>query len=363
MTTPFVAKRGCPAHILRAIRRRMKLLISSHFFAPSIGGIEQVSGILAEEFCRLGHAARVLTTTPAESEPTGQPFTVFRQPSLRTVFRQLRWCDAYLQSNISLATFWPAVLLRKPTVVTYHTWLTRPDGQIGAKDRLKRLVAKFASRNLAVSRAVAKTVSPDCGVIANPYRDDLFRKDPSVRPDRDLVFLGRLVSDKGADLLIDALEKLRGRSLAPTLSIIGGGPEEPALQEQVRRAGLENQVQFLGKRTGEDLVRELQRHRVMVIPSRWLEPFGIVALEALACGLVPVVSSGGGLPDAIGSCGLTFPNGDAEALAARLEEILSNPSRQAELLAGAEAHLARHSRGAVATAYLEELRSVSEIRL
>jgi glycogen synthase len=341
----------------------LKLLISSHFFAPSIGGIEQVSGILADEFSRLGHEVRVLTTTPATTEPHGQPFQIFRQPSVRTVFRQLRWCDAYLQSNISLATFWPAVLLRKPTLVTYHTWLTRPNGRIGAKDRLKQLVAKFASCNLAVSRAVAKTVSPDCGVIANPYRDDLFRKDPSIRPDRDLVFLGRLVSDKGADLLIEALTKLRDRSLAPSLSIIGSGPEEEALKEQVRRAGLEQQVQFLGKRTGKELVHELQRHRVMVIPSRWLEPFGIVALEALACGLVPVVSSGGGLPDAIGSCGLTFPNGDADALANRLGEILSDPSRQRELLSGAEAHLARHSRSAVATAYLKELRSVSGIRL
>jgi glycogen synthase len=336
----------------------MRILVSSHFFAPSVGGIEQVSGILAEELSRQGHEIRVLTTTPATTEPHGQPFQVFRQPSLRTVFRQLRWCEVYLQSNISLATFWPAVLLRKPTVVTYHTWLTRPNGRVGAKDRLKRLVAGFASRNLAVSRAVAATVSPDCGVIPNPYRDDLFRKNHAIGRDRDLVFLGRLVSDKGADVLIGALDMLRGRALTPSLSIIGAGPEEAALKEQVARAGLREQVRFPGKRTDQDLVDELCRHRIMVIPSRWLEPFGIVALEGMACGLVPVVSSGGGLPEAVGPCGATFPNGDVPALADLLEQILSRPDRQSERLIGADQHLARHARRAVAEAYLAVFRSV-----
>jgi glycogen(starch) synthase len=337
----------------------LKLLISSHFFAPSIGGIEQVGGIVAEELSRLGHEVRVLTTTTAEAEPAGQRFAVFRRPSLRRIVQQLRWCDVYLQSNISLATFWPAVVLRIPTVVTYHTWLTRPDGRIGAKDRLKRLVAKLASRNLAVSRAVAATVSPDCEVIPNPYRDELFKRNPAIRRDRDLVFLGRLVSDKGADLLIDSLKELNNRGLKPTLSIIGGGPEEPALKAQVTRAGLDDRVRFLGKRTGQELVDELCRHRIMVVPSRWLEPFGIVALEAMACGLIPVVSSGGGLPEAVGPCGSTFPNGDSAALADRLEQILANPDSQIEMLRGAEQHLARHARHAVVESYLAALRSVA----
>ncbi len=330
----------------------MKLLISSHFFAPSVGGIEQVSGILAEEFAALGHEVRVITQTPAASEPAGQPFQVFRQPSRGALFGLLRWCDVYFQSNISLATLWPAWLVRRPVVITYHTWLTRPDGKIGWQDRLKRFVARFVTRNLGVSRAVAASVSPQCAIIANPYRDDWFAVDPTIARDRELVFLGRLVSDKGADILLNALARLKTTGTTPTLSIIGSGPDEAALRTQVENLGLTAQVSFLGKRTGPDLVRELNRHRIMVIPSRWSEPFGLIALEGLACGLVPLGSDDGGLVDAIGPCGPLFTRGDEADLAEKLRDLLQHPERNAAYLAHAPAHLARHGRRAVALAYL-----------
>lgn len=330
----------------------MRILISSHFFAPSVGGIEQVSGILAEEFVALGHEVRVVTQTPAAGEPAGQPFQVFRRPARGALFGLIRWCDVYFQSNISLATLWPAWLLRRPVVVTYHTWLTRPDGRVGWQDRLKRLVARFITLNLGVSRAVATSVSPRCEIIANPYRDDLFTVDPTITRDRELVFLGRLVSDKGADLLLNALAQLKAAGTTPTLTLIGTGPDEAALRAQVEKLGLAAQVSFLGKRTGPDLVRELNRHRIIVIPSRWSEPFGLVALEGLACGLVPLGSDDGGLVDAIGPCGVLFTRGSAEDLAAKLRDLIGQAERCSALLARAPAHLARHGRRAVAAEYL-----------
>lgn len=336
----------------------MKLLISSHFFAPSVGGIEQVSGILAEEFVALGHEVRVITQTTAECEPPGQTYQVFRQPGSGTVFKLVRWCDVYFQSNISLATLWPAWLLGKPVVVTYHTWLTRPNGTIGWQDRMKRFVARFVARNLGVSRALAASVSARCEIIPNPYRDDLFRFDPTAVRDGELVFLGRLVSDKGADLLISALARLKRAGSTPRLAIIGSGPAEVGLRGQVEEAGLSAQIRFLGTRTGPELVNELNRHRIIVIPSRWGEPFGLVALEGIACGLVPVGAKGGGLPDAIGPCGVLFSSGDERDLAEKLNELLQQPAKQAALLAHAEEHLSKHRKRAVAQAYLQHFEEV-----
>ena len=193
----------------------MKILISSHFFAPSVGGIEQVSGILAEEFTKMGHDVKVVTITPAESEPPEQAFEVCRRPSIPKLFRLLSWCDTYLQSNISGATLWPALLLRKPTLIVYHTWLTRVGGKIGWRDQIKRQIGRMTAKNMAVSDALAKSLFSSCDVIPNPYGDDLFSVDPKARRDRELVFLGRLVTDKGVDLLMDAMTLLRERGLTP----------------------------------------------------------------------------------------------------------------------------------------------------
>ena len=112
-------------------------------------------------------------------------------------------------------------------------------------------------------------------------------------------------------------------------------------------------MRFAGVKSGDELAQLLNAHKVMVVPSRWDEPFGIVALEAVACGCAVVGSAGGGLPEAIGPCGVTFPNNDAVALARALEDLLTNDAKLASLRAGAEAHLARHRPREVARAYLK----------
>jgi len=195
-------------------------------------------------------------------------------------------------------------------------------------------------------------------VIPNPYQDDVFRLLPELKRTKDLIFVGRLVSDKGVDLLIRALVLLRQRGLEPMLTVVGDGPEREALQELVNREDLEKQVHFLGALPPRAIARALNEHRIVVVPSRWAEPFGLVALEGIACGCVVIGSEQGGLAEAIGPCGLTFPNGDVEALADRLAMVLTESSLCSELLQNAETHLAPHRRKAVAGAYLEMMRGV-----
>ena len=108
------------------------------------------------------------------------------------------------------------------------------------------------------------------------------------------------------------------------------------------------------------LANELARHRFMVVPSRYEEPFGIVALEGLASGCIPVVSRQGGLTDAIGGHGITFPNGDAEALADLLDEALRGVRSASACLAGVEKHLARFRSEAVAERYINVFKKISE---
>jgi glycosyltransferase involved in cell wall biosynthesis len=116
---------------------------------------------------------------------------------------------------------------------------------------------------------------------------------------------------------------------------------------------LTHSVTFAGAQTGTQLAATLNAHKILVVPSLWQEPFGVVALEGCACGCVVVGSEGGGLPEAIGPCGVTFPNGDSQALAVRIDELCSSPALLADFRAGARAHLASHSPHAIAAAYLQ----------
>jgi glycosyltransferase involved in cell wall biosynthesis len=91
----------------------------------------------------------------------------------------------------------------------------------------------------------------------------------------------------------------------------------------------------------------------LVVPSVWQEPFGVVALEAMACGCVPLVSRSGGLPDAAGAAGVVFQPGDSQALAQAIEELLDDLALLNRLRTAGTTHLARHTRDRVARDYLQ----------
>ncbi len=330
----------------------MKILISSHAFSPSIGGIETVSELLAAEFVQLGHEIKVVTQTPGPDDEEAQ-YPVLRQSSGKELRKAIRWCDLFWQNNLSLRTLWPALLLRKPVVVTHQGSYCRAPSGLDLVQRLKHLAVRLTT-SVAISQAVAECFKVRSIVIHNPYDARNFRFDPD-QPERsnELVFLGRLVSEKGTDLLLEALSILRDRALRPALTIIGSGPELSALQTMAAGLGLSEQVTFAGAKRGSELVTLLQQHKIMVVPSRYDEPFGVVALEGIAAGCVVVGSSGGGLPEAIGPSGVTFRNGDGDALAGAIESLLSNPERCEALRASAARHLAQFHPRAIAESYLK----------
>jgi|HubBroStandDraft_3_1064219.scaffolds.fasta_scaffold08062_3 glycogen(starch) synthase len=334
----------------------MKILLYTPAFLPRVGGLELGQALLAEQFARLGHEVTVATHTAAGDRPDGFAFRVLRQPGPAALLRAVAACDVFMQANVSLRGLWPLALVRRPWAVSHHSWYRREDGRIAWQDRLKRFVLRWAAPSISVSRALAADLATPSLVIPNAYRDDVFRVLPEIARSRDLVFVGRLVSDKGVEVLVAALGLLAADGLEPGLDIVGDGPEKPALAAQVAALGLAAQVRFLGTRTGEELARLLNEHRILVVPSRYDEPFGVVALEGIACGCIVVGSAGGGLPEAIGPCGRCFGNGDAHELAAVLGELLRAPRAEIEALrAGAGEHLARHTPERIARLHLAAL--------
>ena len=327
----------------------MKILIWARTFHPNVGGTEQVTWLLAREWVALGHEVRVLTRAVAAG-PEDLGFPVLRRPGYRQILRQLRWCDVYYQAGLNLRGLWPLLPHPRPWFVTHHMPFTEPGRKPDFRARVARVAARFA-RGIAVSRAVAADVPGCVAVIHNPVAD-VFRPPPGVPRDRELVFVGRLIAQKGVHVLLDALDRLREAGRRPVLTVVGAGPEEAALRSQAARLGLAEQVAFAGMRRGADLAALLARHQVVVVPSLGSEGLGLAALEGIACGCVAVGSAVGGLPEAVGPCGVTVPDGDPEALAGALGELLGDPERMARFRAAAPAHLAPHQPRRVAEAYL-----------
>lgn len=325
-------------------------MLSSYAFSPSIGGIETVSAILGTEFAGMGHSVKLITET-AGPDTVEWPFEVIRQPSLKRILELVRWSDVLLQNNISLRSLWAAPLLRRPAVIAHQTWIASVEGGLRWRDRLKRALLPKCE-NIAISSAIGATIRTPHVVIGNPYRDDLFQQGADAPRERDLIFAGRLVSDKGVDLLFRALNALGRKGLKPDLTVVGGGPEEGNLRRLAGELGIAEQVDFRGPKNAAELAKLFNAHRILVVPSRWAEPFGVVALEGAASGCVVVGSEQGGLKEAIGPCGRTFENGNMEALAAALAELLGSAGLRNQIRSHAEAHLQRFKGRQVAGEYM-----------
>ena len=334
----------------------MKILIYSPSFYPNIGGLETIIDTLATEFTRQGHLVKLISLTP-DRDSKEFAFEVIRQPNLIHLLKLMGWCDVYFQGCISLKGIFPWLAIPKPFIASHHNWYRRVNGKKSWQDYLKKFVSLFAT-NISVSNAIAEQFSHNSLVIPNSYQADNFYFIPEVKRDRELVFLGRLVSDKGVDLLLQALANLKEQNLTPKLTIIGQGAEENKLRQLTKDLNLDDQVNFVGVKVGQDLTELLNAHQIMVVPSLWQEPFGIVALEGIACGCVVVGSEGGGLKDAIGECGVTFPNRNVADLTQILANLLNNPDQLSTYRQKATAHLSRHQQKVVAKAYLQVFEEV-----
>jgi glycogen(starch) synthase len=165
-----------------------------------------------------------------------------------------------------------------------------------------------------------------------------------ARPEQRLVLLvGRLVYEKGFHLALDALAPIVRRLRDVRFVVAGTGTAEAELKAQARRLGLSRHGTFLGW-VGDDMLHSLYRVADLCIVPSIYEPFGLVALEAMASGCLCVVADTGGLREVVpgdGTVGLRFPSRDADALQAVVEQVLSDDEARAQMVAEARAHVLR----------------------
>ncbi|UCZ91433.1 MULTISPECIES: glycosyltransferase family 4 protein [Gordonia] len=156
----------------------------------------------------------------------------------------------------------------------------------------------------------------------------------------ELLFAGRLEYEKGVQDLLAALPRIRRSHPGTTLTIAGDGTQRDWLMEQARKHRVGKAVRFVGPVDHTELVTLMHRCDAIVLPSRY-EPFGIVALEAAATGVPLIVSTAGGLGEAVREpdTGLTFEPADVAGLAAAVRATLSDPGAAAQRALRARARL------------------------
>lgn len=309
--------------------------------------------LVAQALAQSGEAITVITRSAGSKVP-GASYTLLRRPAPAQLMREYRKADVVVLQGLTLRLGWPLLFRRAAAMAVHHMRPVENETRLGKhfRHRLARRV-----RHTAVSQGLARELpwTTDT-VLPNPYESAVFQKDETIPRDRDLIFVGRLVPEKGVEVLLKALACLRQDRQLPTVAIVGEGPQKGKLEEMARATGVEASVTFAGQVIGTDLARMLNRHRLLVLPSIHQEPFGLVALEAIACGCVAIGSHAGGIPEAIGPCGTTFQAGDAAALAATIHELLRCPEARARFQAQAQRHLAKHQPCAVGANYRDRLR-------
>lgn len=163
----------------------------------------------------------------------------------------------------------------------------------------------------------------------------------------NVLYVGQLRPYKGLDVLLRAAQRIP----EATVTVIGGGHQEQRYRQLADDAGLRN-VRFLGRVSDEAMQRAYAEAHALVLPSLTrAEAFGLVLLEGMAAGCVPVASELPGLTDVVDTVGLTFRPGDDAGLAAALRRLLDSPAHTAALGAAARRRAAQFSWEASAAAY------------
>jgi glycosyltransferase involved in cell wall biosynthesis len=183
-----------------------------------------------------------------------------------------------------------------------QTWSRKIDAYIAISDFVKE---KFGRAGIPRGKIFVKPnfVDPDPG--------------ERSRPGDCALFLGRLSPEKGLTTLLEAWQRL---SCKVPLVIAGDGPMRPQLEKEVARMKLQEVIRFVGHLKGDEKYDVIKRAAFVIVPSIWYEPFGLVVVEAFACGTPVLGALVGAIPSMLDdhATGLHFAPGDPDSLANRV---------------------------------------------
>jgi glycosyltransferase involved in cell wall biosynthesis len=379
----------------------MKLLLYSHFCAPSVGGVESIVLSLATGLAEICGAdgRREFEITLATQIAAGAfndnslPFPVIRQPSLFELLKLIRSADVVHIAGPSLAPLVMGWLCGKVVVIEHHGFQTicptgqlliepggvpcpghfmagrhikclecRPDKNWLASLKLwsltfvRRFLCSRADANIMPTDWLGRLTNvPKSATIPHGIEMVVHNSGPQVLsgPPR-IVFQGRLVTTKGLPLLLEAASILRLQNREFELLVIGDGPERAAIQRLACNLDISSHVHFAGSVPAAELDSMFAAAKIVVVPSLGGEVFGLVLAETMSRGLPIVASDLGSFSEVLADTGLLFRIGDARGLAAQIGRLLDDPAFASQLGLRARARISeRYLRADMIDAHAE----------
>lgn len=159
-----------------------------------------------------------------------------------------------------------------------------------------------------------------------------FAPHASPRDDTQIIigYAGRLVREKGIEVLLRALAQVRAQNWQ--LKILGSGPQYASLAQLARELNIDGRVNFAAWVASDDMPSFYHSLDVLVVPSltqpNWKEQFGRVIMEAMACGVPVIGSSSGEIPNVLGDAGIVVPEANVDALAHALDALIQNRAQR-----------------------------------
>lgn len=343
----------------------LNILLWSEFYPPYRGGIENWTARLALAMADRGHRIAVVTShydLPLADVELADGIAIHRfqfhaalaDSDLRTIAKILSGvaklkrtlCPdlVHLQLQAPSAFFHmqTTAAWNCPTLSTVHGEFK--DCRAGA-DTLLGTVFDRSAWVAAVSHAVlddlrhvAPGTIPKSSCIYNGAELLPAAPQPSQNGGITILCGGRLVKEKGLDLLLSAFQQVAESTPAAKLVISGDGPERASLELQAEALGISRLVRFLGWIPEESLRRQMELATMVVLPSRWREGFGLYALEAMLAGTPVIAARVGALPEVIqdGVTGLIVPREDSAALRDAILKLVHNPALRMQFGAAAK---------------------------
>ncbi len=314
--------------------------------------MERFAEDLADWMASRGHLVTVMTHTHAAHDVDGgRPYRVIRESRSPVMASVLGSVDVVHVNGLSLKGIAGALLSRRRPVVTHQghqaicptglAWsrdarcdiavkaaarctVCPQKGPAGrAKVRIHRAGAAAAMVNVCISQYLSERANvPRSVTIYNPVADKAFKAEVgSHQRDDVIVFAGRLVAEKGLDVLLHAVAMLPG----VRLRIAGDGPMRSVWQRLAAEIGVGDRAEFLGAISFDELGELYANAAVVCVPSAWEEPFGYAAAEAMAMGRAVVATPSGALRELLADGrGFVAAAPTPEALARILHEALED---------------------------------------